>query len=577
MFAGTTGVRHTCLLRCLAVLAVALALAAPTVAPAAQYAFLVGVGKYATRELKELQYAESDVRALYYTLRSLGYQPNRIVVLSASAGAKDPRYVPFRKNILDEFELLIRTLSEQDSLLVALAGHGVQFEDDKDAYFCPADTDLGNRETLISLEKLYADLDLRCKATNRVLLVDACRNDPQTTLSRTSRPTVKLESVTRPQTLALPRSVAAFYSCSPGQEAFEHPDYQQGLFFYHVVAGLKGSADANKDGIVTLGELSEYVVPAVQDSARVKLRKLQTPELLNARGVVRLVERMTPVIINSIGMELIRISAGKYQRGARDGEGEDAERPRHWVQISRDFQVGKYPVTQGEYTRVMGHNPSLFSSNGGGSDEVRGMETTDFPVETVSWYDVIEFCNKLSVVEKLPPYYELTDVERDGQTITSATVRILGGNGYRLLTEAEWEYVARAGTDTVFPWGDSLSSSQANFDGNFPAGGAATGPHLKRTTKVGSYPANAWGLHDTAGNVWEWVWDVLNENEYQQFGSKTAVDPSGPDTGEFRVLRGGGWYLGGGWVCRSAFRNRREPEHRNSLCGFRVAQGQSSE
>jgi formylglycine-generating enzyme required for sulfatase activity len=222
---------------------------------------------------------------------------------------------------------------------------------------------------------------------------------------------------------------------------------------------------------------------------------------------------------NSIGMELIRIPAGKYQRGSRDGEGLPAEKPRHWVQITRDFSVGKYPVTQGQYTKVMGHNPSwfsstgsdsddLFSSTGGGRDKVSGMETTDFPVESVSWFDAVEFCNKLSQSEKSPAYYELTAVQRDGTSITSATVKILGGNGYRLLTEAEWEYVARAGTDTVFPWGDTLSSTQANFDGNFPYGSAAKGPYLERTTKVGSYPANAWGLHDTAGNVYEWVWDM---------------------------------------------------------------------
>ena len=277
-------------------------------------------------------------------------------------------------------------------------------------------------------------------------------------------------------------------------------------------------------------------------------------------------------------MELLRVPAGKFQRGARDGETSVAsdEKPRHRVQISKPFDAGKYPVTQGQYTQVMGHHPSWFSSTGGGSDKVRGMDTTEFPVEYVTFFDTLEFCNKLSALEKLGPYYELTNVQRDGQTITNAALKIVGGNGYRLLTEAEWEYVARAGTDTAFPWGDTLSSTQANFDGNFPYGGAAKGPYLERTTKVGSYQPNAWGFYDTVGNVWEWVWDWYGNRSINKYANKTTVDPTGPSTGTLRVLRGGSWgNVGQG--CRSAFRGRSGPEYRSINCGFRVAQGQSSE
>jgi formylglycine-generating enzyme required for sulfatase activity/tRNA A-37 threonylcarbamoyl transferase component Bud32 len=283
---------------------------------------------------------------------------------------------------------------------------------------------------------------------------------------------------------------------------------------------------------------------------------------------------------NSIGMELIRIPAGKFQRGARDGEpgAKDDEKPRHWVQISNPFDTGKYPVTQGQYTKVMGHNPSYFSSTGRGSDKVHWMDTTDFPVESVSFYDTLEFCNKLSALEKLNPYYQLTNVQRHGQTITSATVKILGGNGCRLLTEAEWEYIARAGTDSAFPWGDTLSSTQANFEGEKPYG-AANGRYLERTSEVGSYSLNAWGLGDTAGNVWEWVWDWYGEQEYQQYANKTAVDPTGPSTGTSRVIRGGGWNCMRE-ICRSASRYYAPGAGRSLRFfnrGFRVAQGQSSE
>jgi formylglycine-generating enzyme required for sulfatase activity len=521
-----------------AVLAAALVLVAPTAAPAAEYAFLVGVGKYSTRELRELQYAESDVRALYYALREKGYHPDHIVVLSASAGAKDPRYFPIRKNILDEFDLLIRTLSEQDSLLVALAGHGVQFEGEKDTYFCPADTDLGNRETLISLEKLYADLDLRCKATNKVLLVDACRNDPQTALSRSSRPTVKLESVTRPQALALPRSLAAFYSCSPGQEAFEHPDYQQGLFFYHVVAGLKGAADLNKDGIVTLSELGDYVIPAVQTSARVKLRKLQTPELLNVRGVVRITppaplpvpppEPPRPAlgtITNSIGIQLAFIPAGEFQMGSpeSDSGAYDDEKPQHTVRITTPFYLGVTEVTQEQYERVMGSNPSEFKG-------------AQLPVETVSWEDATEFCRKLS---------ELSAEQGAGRV-------------YRLPTEAEWEYACRAGSKTKYSFGDSESSlgDYAWYISNSD----------RKTNPVGQKKPNAWGLYDMHGNVREWCSDWWKRD----YTSTAVSDPTGPATGSSRVIRGGGWLDVAG-DCRSAARDGSAPAYRHGNFGFRLA------
>jgi len=277
-------------------------------------------------------------------------------------------------------------------------------------------------------------------------------------------------------------------------------------------------------------------------------------------------------------MEFIRIASGKYDGGARDGESgsDDDERPRHAVQITVTFEAGKFEVTQADYRKVMGVNPSYFSAMGDGSECVRGMDTSNFPVETVSWFDAIEFCNKLSELDERSPYYDLTDVRRSGETITSATVNVLGGNGYRLLTEAEWEYVARASTETVFPWGDDLSATQATFDGNHPYGNGKKGPSLERTSAVGSQPPNKWGLHDTVGNVCEWVWDWYDEDTYDQFATSTAVGPTGPSRGIIRVVRGGGWdYYGG--ICRPANRDRLLPDQRIRNLGFRVARGTARE
>ncbi len=281
---------------------------------------------------------------------------------------------------------------------------------------------------------------------------------------------------------------------------------------------------------------------------------------------------------NSIGMRFVSIPPGEYNRGAKQGEEDalDSEQPQHRVRITRGFLAGAHEVTQGAYQRVMKTNPSDLSPNGDLADRVRGMETADFPVENVSWFDCIAFCNKLSELEGRQSYYDLTIGQHEEDSITSATVKIVGGDGYRLLTEAEWEYVARGGTDSIFPWGDSLSSTQANFDGDYPYGSGAKGPDLDRTTKVGSYEANPWGLYDTAGNVWEWVWDGRDGDMYKAFADKTAVDPTGPPHPTQRVLRGGSWNSVDEF-CRPAFRDWCEPDERFWDNGFRVALGLSSE
>src|SRR5205807_2664632 len=137
------------------------------------------------------------------------------------------------------------------------AGHGVQFKGDKKHYFCPRDAELDDRNTLLPLEEVYRELE-ECKARRKLLLVDACRKDPRSSLARSSRPVEELESVTRPQTAAVPEGVVAFFSCQAGQESYEHPKLEHGVFFHHVLAGWRGAADRNRDGRVTLNELIDY-------------------------------------------------------------------------------------------------------------------------------------------------------------------------------------------------------------------------------------------------------------------------------------------------------------------------------
>ncbi|MCY2986394.1 MAG: SUMF1/EgtB/PvdO family nonheme iron enzyme [Planctomycetota bacterium] len=272
---------------------------------------------------------------------------------------------------------------------------------------------------------------------------------------------------------------------------------------------------------------------------------------------------LAKVIFNSIGMEFVLIPPGEFEMGARDDEkGDPDEYPRHRVRISRMLWVGRHEVTQGQYQQVVGTNPSYFSSQGGGRDRVQGVDTRRLPVESVSWFDCVEFANALSRLENLNPCYRIDNANRSGATITDATVEATGGGGYRLLTEAEWEFVARAGTSTVFPWGNSLSSAQANF-----------GNHLEQTTPVGSYPPNPWNLCDVEGNVCEWVWDCYADDAYKRSVGQNMVDWQVSSGGVKRVVRGGGWASRSEQYCRLANRDCSAPYWYPPMShvGFRLA------
>ncbi len=252
----------------------------------------------------------------------------------------------------------------------------------------------------------------------------------------------------------------------------------------------------------------------------------------------RLLDSLPPVpreIVNAIGMKLVLIPKGKFLMGSPDSEAERQanEGPVHEVEITRPFYLGAFPVTQAQYQKVMGSNPSQFSGN------------PNNPVEQVSWDDAVAFCKKLS---------EMTEEQRKKRL-------------YRLPTEAEWEYSCRGGAiSKPFHFGASLSSTHANFDGRYPYGGAPVGPYLQRTTPVGSYAANAFGLYDMHGNVWEWCIDWFDDAYYNQ---SPRQDPQGPHSGERRVLRGGSWSYNGR-NCRAAYRDGGGPGNRFHDIGFRV-------
>lgn len=205
------------------------------------------------------------------------------------------------------------------------------------------------------------------------------------------------------------------------------------------------------------------------------------------------------------------------------------------VQITHRFALAETEVTQEHYQRVMGQNPSGFSGGG------------DLPVENVSWLDAVAYCNRLSKMENREPCYDI-----QGQTVTWP--KGLDCPGYRLPTEAEWEYAARADQKTEYAGSDQLDEVGWYLDNS-----------QRRTQLVASKKPNAWGLYDLSGNVWEWTWDW-----YASYQKGPISDPMGPDKGQGRVLCGGAW-SGIAVFARVAYRGFDHPGDRNRDIGFRVA------
>jgi formylglycine-generating enzyme required for sulfatase activity len=256
------------------------------------------------------------------------------------------------------------------------------------------------------------------------------------------------------------------------------------------------------------------------------------------------------VLTNSLDMKLVLIPKGKFMMGSPpDEKGSQEDERRHEVTISRDYHLGMHEVTQAQYKKIMGKNPSAFQGDAVAERHpetnrvVKDVDSANHPVEQVSWEDAVEFCQRLSA---------LTEEKKAGRI-------------YRLPSEAEWEYACLAGTTTPFHFGSQLNGKQANCNGTEPYGTETKGPYLAKTTPVGKYPPNGWGLYDMHGNVWEWCADW-----YGEYPKGSATDPRGPEAGSIRVFRGGSWYYGA-VICRSAGRYRVGPSVRGSALGFRVA------
>ncbi len=227
------------------------------------------------------------------------------------------------------------------------------------------------------------------------------------------------------------------------------------------------------------------------------------------------------------------IVPGTFAMGSPETEAERQENEtQHLVTLTQGFWLADSACTQALWQVVMKNNPSRFAGE------------HDNPVEQVSWDDVQQFIQAINT--------QFSDLQA------------------RLPTEAEWEYVCRAGTTTPFSFGGNITPEQVNYDGNSPYVGAEKGKYREKTVPVKSLPPNAWGLYEMHGNVREWCADW-----YGAYPTAAVIDPLGPSTGQDRVLRGGAW-LGYAWGARSARRSRNDPDDRDYYVGFRLALGRKA-
>jgi formylglycine-generating enzyme required for sulfatase activity len=331
-----------------------------------------------------------------------------------------------------------------------------------------------------------------------IVVLDACRDNPFSWKRSGSR---GLQVVSDQ-----PADSIIVYATSAGNTADDNPSGRNGLFTTHLLANLKTPGLSvqelfNRTGSDVRRASGGRQVPAVYS-------QFFETAYLGGRSAVAKPMSVQPVAppVQSAPANMEYINGGIFTMGSfRNSESEyyENDKPQHRVTVS-SFYIGKYEVTQAEYQSVMGSNPS----------EHKG---SYFPVANVSWFDAVEYCNKLSQREGLIPAYTVKGSGNDRTVTWNRNV-----NGYRLPTEAEWEYACRAGTTTDN--GGDISDMAWTL-------GSAHGD----IQPIGQKQGNAWGLYDMLGNVTEWCWDW-----YGGYSSAAQINPVGPPFGSERVVRGGG-------------------------------------
>jgi formylglycine-generating enzyme required for sulfatase activity len=545
-------------------------------------AFLVGVKSYDHADLKDLEFPENDVKELADVLQRQGFT---VTLMSTSATRTDKEHFPDAKNIRQQLSATLKGVSKRDLILIALAGHGLQPLNASQSYFCPHNAnpserngDVAHPETLLSIGEILAQIR-DSGIGQKLLLVDACRNDPEVRGGRRGAGAIQVDIS------ALPQQTGVLLSCARGEFSFESRSFGtgHGAFFFQVIEGLNGKAK-DEDGDITWDSLRAFVKKRVPTSVRKIFGKEggeQSPnEIGNLTGEPTLLARITVEQTpkdeteadrasrlateqlkranaeraasmrlrlgfegskagqtrddNGLKTKLVWIPPGDFRMGSpKDENGRSDDEGPVNVTLTKGFWLGQHEVTQAEWRHVMQATPW--------SGENYVKEGDDYPATYVSWNDATKFFEKL------------TETERDAG-------RLPEGWKYTLPTEAQWEYACRGGSKSRFSFGDD--ESDLGDYGWFRKNADDAGE--KYAHLVGQKKANPLGLFDMHGNVWEWCRDVYAEK--LPGGDDPEVSAGGSD----RVARGGSWY-GTAGGCRSAWRRRITPDDRIDDLGFRVA------
>jgi len=488
-----------------------------------KFALVIGNGTYTN--FGTLKNAVNDANDMAEVLQGLGFTVEKI--LNANLTQMENAAIKLRDR-----------LSSADNNAYGFfyyAGHGVQV--DGVNYLIPANANIPDkdflRERAISAQSIL-DMLNRAKNSLNIVVLDACRDFP----AAWSRSTDRGLAVMHPPTDSI-----IMYSTAAGRTASDGTG-RNGLFTSYLLQHLK------TPGI----EVNDVFRRTMSDVARASNNEQRPamytdfadiaylgskPQATTTTQTAQPQQATQPQQTNmqqsaSIPANMVFIQGGTFTMGSNDGDGN--EKPVHQVTVS-SFYIGKCEVTQKEWYEIMGFNPSNFKGD-------------NLPVEQVSWYDALEYCNKRSQKEGLTPAY----------TINSNNVMWnRNANGYRLPTEAEWEYACRAGTTSRYNTGESINDNTGWYSAN---SGSKTHP-------VGQKSANAWGLYDMHGNVYEWCWDWYDSRYYS---SSPLNDPQGASSGSYRISRGGSWSSSAVFV-RSAYRFNflnGDPYVRYSYLGFRI-------